>query len=478
MVRKEPREYRRNQGEILQSYKDEVLSSILVRFIHKLPDNIVTICLAHLKRLHSTDRRKPNTSTSNSSPGKSGTMFRLSQDDSFHYEILRTLSHARYNGADVGEVLEAASAITAGNMESFYEAFNALAIRANSQAEAINSIKHPVSARDAFFRAATYFRAADFYLHGNPDDERINDLWSKQLTAFDKAIALLPIPGERVILHASDGAFDIPAIFYRAHGADAAGPRPTLILGNGYDGAQEEMLHVTGFAALERGFNVITYEGPGQPTIRRQQSLGFIHQWEKVVSPVVDYLLGRPEVDGAHIGLMGYSMGGWLAVRAAAFEHRLAAVFAVDGVFDVFQAYSNQTPPAIRALLEAGDMSKVDDIISDLLASGKAPTALRWGIEQGIWSFNASGASDFVEKTRGMSLEGIAHQVKCPVWVGCAADDLFFQGQPEMLRDALGDRATYRRLTAKDGAGNHCHVGAMALVNGYILDWFNGLFCE
>jgi hypothetical protein len=40
-----------------------------------------------------------------------------------------------------------------------------------------------------------------------------------------------------------------------------------MILGNRYDDAQEEMPHVLGFAALERGFDVITHEGPGQPTV-------------------------------------------------------------------------------------------------------------------------------------------------------------------------------------------------------------------
>lgn len=403
------------------------------------------------------------------------TMLHLSQDESFHYELLRTLSHARYSGADVGEVLEAAGAISPGDIESFYAAFNALAVRVNKQAEAIDAAKYPISARDAFFRASTYFRAADFYLHGNAENERIIDLWNKQLAAFDKAIALLPTPGVRTILHAADGSFDIPVIYYRTDGANFTGPRPTIILGNGYDGAQEEMLHVTGFAALERGFNVVTYEGPGQPTVRRAQNLGFITEWEKVVSPVVNFLLEKSEVDSTRIALLGYSMGAWLAVRAAAFEHRLAAVLAVDGVFDVFQAFYNQIPPPMRALYEAGDLTKVDSMVADALASGKAPTAFRWGVEQGVWSFKAKSVTDFMEKTRSMTLRGIEDQIKCPVWVGCAAEDLFFKDQPELLRDALENRATYRRLTAEDGASNHCHVGAMAMVNAEILGWFDSV---
>jgi hypothetical protein len=55
------------------------------------------------------------------------------------------------------------------------------------------------------------------------------------------AIALLPIPG-KLVLSKADG-FDVPAIFY---GLGGEGKKPTLILGNGYDGAQEEMLHTCG----------------------------------------------------------------------------------------------------------------------------------------------------------------------------------------------------------------------------------------
>jgi len=399
-------------------------------------------------------------------------MLQLSSDPSFHFELLRTLAHARYFGADVGEVLEAASRIEAGNFESFAKVFESLANRVYEQAQQIDKTTRPVSARDAYFRAATYFRAADFYLHGNPEDSRINDFWQKQTIAFDRAIALLPNPGERITWKA-DG-FDVPAIFFRTGVADASNPRPTLIMGNGYDGAQEEMLHSCGFAALERGYNVVTYEGPGQPTVLRNQGLGFITQWEKVVSPVVDYLRTREDVDSAKIGLIGFSMGGFLALRAAAFEGRLAAAIAIDGIFDVHGAYMSMLPPPWKS----ANGEEVDAMVTNLLQSGKAPTGLRWGVEQGLWSFKTSSPADFLDRTKTMTLEGISGGIQCPVWVGCAGDDEFFQGQPEMVRDALGARATYVKLTMDDGAGHHCHVGAGVLMNQRVFDWFGDVVAK
>ncbi len=406
-------------------------------------------------------------------------MFLLSPDESFHFELLRLLAHARYHGADVGEVLEATSHVKAGDIESYYSAFNALALRLNARADRIDSAKFPVSARDAYFSAATYFRAADFYIHGNADDPRINLLWKQQTAAFDKAIALLPQPGERLLLK-GDG-LDVPAIFYPAPpSGSAATKKPTIILGTGFDGSQEELLHVCGFAALERGYNVITYEGPGQPTVLREQGLGFIAEWEKAVSPVLDYLESRQDVDLTAIGLWGYSMVGWLALRAAAMDHRIAAVIAVDGVFDVFQGFCNVIPPDLISLfnLDGGDNAVADQTITGLLTSGKVPTSFRWGIEQGLWSFNTKSVADFLKGTRPMTLQGISDKIVCPVWVGSAADDQFFKGQPELVKQALGDRATLVELTAEDAAGNHCHVGAAALLDQKVFDWFHGVISK
>lgn len=422
----------------------------------------------------------PSTSSTNSTTNS--TQLPLSSDSSFSYELLRTASLSRSFGADTGEVLQAAGSIIPGDLESFSSAFNKLANHVYAQAQVINATLDPVTARNAFFRASTYFRSADFYLHGNASDPRLTAFWANQTAAFNSAIALLPIPGERITLKAASGNFSIPCIYYRAEGANATNPRPTVILGNGYDGAQEEMLHATGFDALARGYNVITYEGPGQPTVRREQNLGFITEWETVVTPVVDYLLSgaRPEVDGSKLGLFGYSMGGFLALRAAAFEHRLAAVFAVDGLYSVFEPYYNTLQGPVKDLWDAGNYSAFDAEVDAYLASGLADTETVWSLQQGIWSFDVSTVSEFLRKTEPMTLAGgLAQQVTCPVWIGAPSEDIFFPGQPEKVRDALRPGlASYNWLTAADAAQNHCHVGAMDHVNGLIYDWFDNVIAN
>lgn len=400
----------------------------------------------------------------------------LSSDSAFAFEILRVLGHARYGGSDVAEVLTAANGIAPGNFSSFSSAFHNLADRVRSRADGVDAKKYPVSVRDDLFAASNYYRAADFYLHGDWEDPEIKNLWVQQTAAFDKALSLLPIPGRRVTLK-GDG-FDIPAIFYAADPSNSRGQtkRPTLIVCNGYDGSQEEMLHVTGFAALERGWNVITYEGPGQPTVRRDQDLGFIIEWEKVVTPVVDHLSTLPEVDMSRVALYGYSFGGWLATRAAAFEHRIQAVVAIDGIYSPGEGFLNQLPPSLLSLYNSGNKSAFDAALTSASASPKAPTSLRWGVEQGLWSFKLRSGYDFLRKATNMTMQGLTDKITVPVFVGAAENEQNFKGQPERLKAALGDRATYFPFNAVDGAGEHCQVGAAVVLNQAVFGWLDGVF--
>ncbi|KAH9905063.1 Alpha/Beta hydrolase protein [Xylariomycetidae sp. FL2044] len=285
------------------------------------------------------------------------------------------------------------------------------------------------------------------YNHAHWDDPRIKDLWNRQAECFDRAIALLEAPGYRKLLKA-DG-FDVPIIFFSAS-RDESVRRPTIVLNNGFDGSMEELYHLHGAAALERGYNVICYDGPGQPSVRRDQALGFIHQWEKVVAPVIDYLETLPCVDARHIGLLGYSMSSVLAARAAAFEHRVACVFQVDGLWD-FSEMPLVHSKGMDKLLALSD----HDSTLAALEDPTIPAGLRWALSHGMWCF-----------------KGVADWIRCPVLVGNPEHDMFLHGQPEKAAEALGDRATMVKMTDGDGAGAHCHCGAERYTSQVLYDWF------
>jgi dienelactone hydrolase len=387
----------------------------------------------------------------------------LSSDRSFHFNLLRWLGLAPYHGTDIAEMLDVASRIIPGDFASWHREFLSLARRVENESQ-VRHAATAVTLRDRMFRAASYYRAADFYLHGNLGDARIMSVWASATDRFNQAIAQLTPTGERVTIRA-DG-FTVPAIFYRAASDDT--PRPTVLMFNGFDGSQEEMLHICGFAALERGFHVLTFEGPGQPTVVREQSLGFRHDWEAVVTPVVDHCEGVPEIDATSLGLIGVSFGGYLAPRAAAFERRIRAVVTIDGLFDAYASVLSLLSSQLRVLLEARDEEAFNAAIRTAM---DADGALRWYIDQGLWSFRVATPFQFFERARAYTLEGVAGRISCPVLVCEAVDDHFNPGQAQRLSTALGSRATLRSFTAEESAGTHSHPGASVLMNGVVFDW-------
>lgn len=74
-----------------------------------------------------------------------------------------------------------------------------------------------------------------------------------------------------------------------------------------------------------------------------------------------------------------------------------------------------------------------------------------------------------------MTLKNITHQASHPAWVVDAGEEAFFVDQPQKVRDALGDKATYAALTNDDGAGYHCHRGATSFKSAQIYDWFEDI---
>ena len=107
--------------------------------------------------------------------------------------------------------------------------------------------------------------------------------------------------------------------------------------------------------ALARGWNAVTFDGPGQNAALVRQQLPFRPDWEKVVTPVVDHLATRPDVDVSKLAILGISQAGYWVPRAVAFEHRIAAAVADPGVVDVSTTMLGQLPHMLVKLLDSGE---------------------------------------------------------------------------------------------------------------------------
>ncbi|PVH84080.1 hypothetical protein DL98DRAFT_399245, partial [Cadophora sp. DSE1049] len=218
---------------------------------------------------------------------------------------------------------------------------------------------------------------------------------------------------------------------------------------------------------------LITYEGPGQASPRRYQGLGFIREWEKVVTPIVDYLYTRHEVDTSAISLLGLSFGGILAPRAAAFEHRLAATMAFDGIYEFGPQFLDAFPAALKVIFEAGNQTAFDTAIAGYHAAAEAANTasqFRWFIDQGTWSFNTKSPFDWMTKLQAYTLEDVVDSIPGPIFVADSATDTFFAGQAAKLADKLGEKATYHLFNNDTGVG-HAGIGGFRTQNQVAYDW-------
>ena len=330
--------------------------------------------------------------------------------------------------------------------------------------------------RDTYFSAANYWRNVDYYLHGHPDDTWINETWVRQQRNYDKALAQFAVPGERLTLP-SDG-FDTYAIFYGVNGTqNHTRKRPTVILGNGYDGSQEDIFFALGQPGLGRGYNVITYEGLGQPAVRRNQSIGFIKDWGRAVTPVIDYLHTRSDVDTDRVILVGFSFGGFLAEQAAAVEQsRLAALVLDPGVYDVYEAFTSQLPDAMKTLYQSGNKTGFDKAVNAALANSSTPTQLRWGVEQGMWSFNIDSPYDFLQHVKDWNVKNITDKLTMPIWIVTGDSEQFYTGQAMQVYNAVSnydDQSTVKNYTGIEGF--HCQVRAYQTLSRDMYGWLEGV---
>ncbi|WP_040686768.1 alpha/beta hydrolase family protein [Nocardia vinacea] len=390
-------------------------------------------------------------------------------DPSFWYETLRTFGHIAYGGADFGEVVVTVQRIVPGDYDSWYDEWLATADRVAGAARTA----HRVSARDGYLRASNYYRAAEFFLHGNAADPRIRHAYDASVECFRAAIELADQVIEPVLIPYEGTT--LPGYFYRAD--DSGEPRPTVVMHNGFDGTVEEMHFFGAAAAVERGYHVLSFDGPGQPGTRHHQGLAFRPDWENVVGPALDYVAARPEVDADRIALFGVSMGGVLAPRAAAFDQRVAALIAVDGIYDLGDI-STAGLPGERAELERRLRAAADpELDAAIEVAMAANPVMRWAISHGMYAMDVSTPRAFAASYLDYHVrDGIAEKIACPTLVCAGAEDGFFKGQPERLFAHLTCPKTLLEFTVEEGADAHCQSGAQRFAFARIYDWLDDTF--
>ena len=302
--------------------------------------------------------------------------------------------------------------------------------------------------------AAFYFRAAEFYLlTESPEKEalynRFSDLFYQAVRNDDVERFSVPY-----------GDSFLPVLRIPSVGEK----KSTIMMHGGFDSFIEEFYSMMRFFA-ERGHEVIAFDGPGQGAARRKYGLALDLDWEKPVKTLLDFF----NLD--NVTLLGISMGGWLCVRAAAFESRITRVIATGHSIDYMKNMN-----AIFRKLHRWSFVHFRNFM-DRMAMWKFQrnNIQSWMVKQLMYITKKNKPMDALETYFLMNEENIHSElVRQDVLILSGTEDhlIPFKMHEEQLSALTSAKSVSSRVFTKgEEAQNHCQIGNIGLALDVMAGW-------
>ena len=369
----------------------------------------------------------------------------LLDDPGMNYTLNRPLLDGT-SEARIAEVSAVAPQIT--DYASWHDVWLGLAQRAEAE--------------QRWLDAASYYHGAEFYLPAG--DER-NGLYDDFAHAW--ALGMQDVAGyERIAIPYPGG--HLPGFRLQAKGQELS----TFIFTGGYDSFVEEFYAFL-LPLTELGFTVIGFDGPGQGGALRQ-GIYLDHAWEKAAKACLDYF----ELDA--VDWLGASCGGYMVLRAAAFEPRIKhAISMPTSYWGLDMTLKQMTPGKSEELVsvfKAGDRKASEQLVAD---QRRPSSVFDWCITQGMHITGTTTVWDFLCAIDQQSLEGILYHVKQDVLLTEGEQDHLFDigwVHRTMRELVCAHSVTTRIFTAREGAEQHCQVGNSALAREEIVRWLSRFY--
>ena len=261
------------------------------------------------------------------------------------------------------------------------------------------------------------------------------------LRARHPEIAAVEVPYE---------ATSLPALFMKAP-ATTTTRAPAVVVFDGMDNCKEMSVLFAGLEFARRGMHTLAIDGPGQGETLRLRGMSARHDYEAAGSAAFDYLAARPDVDPACIVVMGYSFGGYYAVRVAAHEPRYAAGVALTAPHWDLAAYQRAVRDKARA---AGHST--------------AQSNFQWR-----WVAGTEDDDAALAVAARFDVAGPAALIDRPFLVTHGAEDRVIPvANAGKLFDALGTPMKELRIfTAEEGGAQHAHVDDRQIGIDHAADW-------
>ena len=357
------------------------------------------------------------------------------QDEDWSLQTMRLLAQVAVGGADLFECARTAARIGTQTTdgETWQREWSRTAQEVASAGEAALERGDVVTARRALMRSCSYFRHSEFFL--DSDDPRRQAAYVSGTSNFQKAVELSEGRIERIQVPFEGTTMDGYIVRPDASGR----ARPTVLFLGGADSWAEELYFLGGTEFPDRNLNVVMVDTPGRGSSLRFKQMYSRPDYEVPVSAILDFLIGREDVDADRIGLAGVSFGGYYAPRAAAFESRVKAVAAWCGTWSILTDFYEFYPPLQKQLQ---------------------------------WLSGSKDDAEAREKLAEFTLDGVAEQLDIPVYVMHGTDDI--------IMDIRGARRFVEALTTTDvtvdiydGAGSlHCSYDYFSVATSRLADWF------
>ena len=382
-------------------------------------------------------------------------------DEDMDFNLMWVLGNSGAGGAELGECMCAASQIK--DPESWVAEWTKGGQRLEAQAQAAELAHHLVSAREAYLRAFSYYQTSIF--SARPQDKRLAENWRKGTSCFQKAAALFDPPIVQI---------EVPFQPYPLHGyfmpaLSGAAKAPTLIYVTGGEGWAEHAYFWVG-AGRSRGYNIVAVDLPihvgsrlRYPELPLKDLNGAI---DAPLKAIIDYTVQRPDVDRDRVALIGFSIGGYFAQRAAVTDggKRIKALIADSPISDPYRLSMAEFPPA---LLKAPTF--ITSLVGQIAMHQNTMTSIT--AERSCWQFDVSSLSQLIEFGREI-IE--PEKIQCPtLCLASEGEAPMFLTQAREVYDALKVPKKLHIFSAEEGADAHCQVNNPTLMQEVVYDWLD-----
>lgn len=416
--------------------------------------------------------------------------------DGFNGEALFALGAASSQTAEPGELLRIVQTINArsGNppapttpaFDAYCEAFGAFGDQLANLAGAAGS--HPVTARTRFLRSSTYATQQLFFILGSSQGSQEEAVFDKVESRWNEAVSRMSPAGQQFQVTSDFGP--IPGYFFAPD--ESKDRKPTIIISSGSDGQNVESMQFGVTAGLQRGYNVVLFEGPGQMTPLFKNSVPFTPDWDKVVGPVLEWTKARSDV--GKVGLIGVSFGGMLCARAAARLPGLAAVVLEPAAWDFAGMWKDQAnvdkvrstmtlPPAEQAKAKQELNAEFVQVFPNLPRAEQFEIYKRGSILTKQTQADARAGkpvSDYYGLLAALltfNFEADYAAIKIPSMLTANQGDQFFLDQSAQayakLTNVPPSQKVLLPLTAVQGAQLHDQPNGPQVAQEYIFDWLD-----